>query len=428
MGWAGLSCCCFPEKRRKSQNRKQSPLTSCLHLLRHILQILLARVISPRWRHHGCKLSKKDYLEHKEIMGETVVKKRIASAQQGKDKTTSRDASTKQFPTSSTRKKLRQFLSKLMLLLLAPFVWLYKAILMLGQKDPRDYTPPSMWVARLVAAPFRWLMPTTSFGLENVPTDRPVLFVGNHTLYAWDMTVLAWLLFSQKGIMPRGLADTFHWLIPGHKHFLQYFGAVVGTRENCSLLMEQRKHSLLVYPGGADEVLHTKEHVPYSLIWKERTGFARLAAQHDYEIVTVASVGTEEMFKIWFDLNVSRFLAFISPGDKRSEQGFSVPVPKPYLRPQRVYFKFGRPIRPTGNDDQAIRRPKPPLKHLSLFFKPTARQTHNDTPRSADKKSTCPVPALPSDLLALVTNPPLSLSACDGAVRVQPLALQTTLT
>lgn len=41
---------------------------------------------------------------------------------------------------------------------------------------------------------------------------------------------------------------------------------------------------------------------PYTLFWKERTGFARMAIQHGYSIVPVASVGLEEMIHIACDI------------------------------------------------------------------------------------------------------------------------------
>jgi 1-acyl-sn-glycerol-3-phosphate acyltransferase len=83
---------------------------------------------------------------------------------------------------------------------------------------------------------------------------------------------------------------------------MRYFGTVVGSPEVCSELMDKGE-PILVFPGGAREVLRNKQDDPYTLFWGEvyrsflsqRTGFARMAIKHNYKIVPVASVGISEM-------------------------------------------------------------------------------------------------------------------------------------
>ena len=41
----------------------------------------------------------------------------------------------------------------------------------------------------------------------------------------------------------------------------------------------------------------------YRLVWKQRTGFARLAIEHGYDIIPFGSVGPDEAFDILFDAN-----------------------------------------------------------------------------------------------------------------------------
>lgn len=73
----------------------------------------------------------------------------------------------------------------------------------------------------------------------------------------------------------------------------------------------------------------------------ERAGFALLAAEHGYTIVPVSSVGMEDVFSIWFDLPVSWFFDLVGP----KPRDVTAPVLAPWhFRPQRNYFKFGKPI------------------------------------------------------------------------------------
>jgi len=99
-----------------------------------------------------------------------------------------------------------------------------------------------------------------------------------------------------------------------------------------------REH-ILVYPGGAHEVLKKKSDDKYELKWKQRTGFAKLAIEHNYTIVPVCAVGTNEMLDIITDVPVGWLF-----GGSRGE--LSIPLVKPpsLSKIQRVYFGFGKPI------------------------------------------------------------------------------------
>lgn len=74
-------------------------------------------------------------------------------------------------------------------------------------------------------------------------------------------------LYSRRGIYFRGLADRVHMIVPGWKQFLEWFGAVKGTRAGCRELMESGQ-TILVYPGGGREVMKRKSDPKHSLMWK----------------------------------------------------------------------------------------------------------------------------------------------------------------
>ena len=81
------------------------------------------------------------------------------------------------------------------------------------------------------------------------------------------MSLLIAHLYKKKGIFLRGLADTLHFDLPVWGQILTAAGAVVGTRSTCHALMEAGE-SILVYPGGANEVFKKAGADKYELQWK----------------------------------------------------------------------------------------------------------------------------------------------------------------
>lgn len=207
--------------------------------------------------------------------------------------------------------------------------------------------------------PYRRAVSPVFLGMERIPQQRPLLFVGNHTLGGiLDVPLMARELYVEKGIALRALADHFHYALPVWRDLLDRVGAVEGTPENCAALMEAGE-CVLVFPGGAREVTKRKGE-QYQLIWKQRRGFARLAAAHDCTIVPFSAVGVEDAFDIVLDAD--DFLA--SPaGVLAKALGWRTdlipPITRglagtPLPRPERFYFRFGEPLHPSdfaGEDD-----------------------------------------------------------------------------
>ena len=165
----------------------------------------------------------------------------------------------------------------------------------------------------------------------------------NHVTLGLDVPSLFASIYKATGRLPRALGDTCHFLIPVHCHALRFFGAVPGTPAICSRLMQDGQ-PILVFPGGAREVLRKCGDAPYSLFWGGRMGFARLAVQHGYTIVPVASVGVEDNVRVVLDLDISWFMRLV--GDKRRDVSLPLVCPRLPLSTslQRLYFYFGQPI------------------------------------------------------------------------------------
>jgi len=162
------------------------------------------------------------------------------------------------------------------------------------------FEPPPPETFRWMIGPLRTWFAPKFFGLEYVHPRQPALWVGNHTIYGLiDVSVLATEVYLQRGVFLRGLGDRLHFQLPFWRDTLTRFGVVLGTRENCDRLMQQREH-VIVFPGGGREVFRRKNE-RYKLIWKNRTGFARMAIRHGYPILPFAQVGADDAFDILVD-------------------------------------------------------------------------------------------------------------------------------
>ncbi|ACL04784.1 phospholipid/glycerol acyltransferase [Desulfatibacillum aliphaticivorans] len=193
------------------------------------------------------------------------------------------------------------------------------------------------------------------FGLDNVDPSQPHLFVGNHTIYGvMDAPLYAVALYRETGVFPRGLGDRFHFKIPVWRRFLEKFGVVEGTPENCVRLMKAGD-DILVYPGGGREVCRRKGEI-HNLIWKERYGFARLAIKYGYPILPIASLGPDYAYSIFLDggdvvkSRPGRLLSKIPGLLDLVREGEAIPPLARGLglsvlpRPERFYCYFGRAI------------------------------------------------------------------------------------
>ena len=218
---------------------------------------------------------------------------------------------------------------------------------------------------RLLVDPPRKVLRPHFQGLDRVPDDRPLLFVGNHTLYGVLDIAFFWAeLYEKRGIFLRGLGDHLHFKVPGWRDLLTSLGAVDGTRENCARLMREGE-AVLVFPGGGREVAKRKGE-RYKLVWKDRLGFVRLAAEHGATIVPFASVGVEDALDVVLDADeimASPLGALLRRARVREEVILPIAKgvgPTPIPRPERLYFQLRDPIstaslRGRHDDDDAMR-------------------------------------------------------------------------
>ena len=217
------------------------------------------------------------------------------------------------------------------------------------------FTPPPLKALDKRLRVSRWYFAPRLRGAGNVDPQRPALFVGNHGLYGLiDSPLFMAELYRETGVYPRALGDHFHFQVPGWGPLLTRFGAVDGTPENCKALMESGQH-VLVFPGGAREVAMRKDEA-HKLVWKKRTGVARMAISHGYDIIPFASAGCDYTYDILFDgegfkhsrlgkrvLNNAKVNRFLRDGDLFMPVSRGV-GPTLLPRPEPLWFEIGKPI------------------------------------------------------------------------------------
>lgn len=199
-------------------------------------------------------------------------------------------------------------------------------------------------------------------GLDNLPADGRFLIVGNHTqMSIAEIVLIPYFVRHTLGTQVRPLADRQFGKASGlQADLIAAYGAVVGSPETAGALMREDQ-TILVFPGGGREIAKFKGE-EYQLRWDNRYGFARLAIDHDYPIVTAALVGADDVYTSLFtrDSMFSRLSGWLG---KRvgGPPDMAMPLlrgigPTLVPRPQRMYLRFGPPISsslPEGTDREA---------------------------------------------------------------------------
>lgn len=223
----------------------------------------------------------------------------------------------------------------------------------LPQPDFLSFEAPSREFVDNLSSPFYSYFTPKFLGLDNIDNSRPHFFVGYHTLLSITDIFYITELFLKKNIMLRSLGDSFHFHVPGWSQFWQKMGVVRASRENCSALMAAGEN-VLVFPGGAREAFKRKNE-QYKVNWQNRSGFARMAIEHNYSIIPLASVGWEDAVDILYDADdimstwVGRLLKYTGIAKYIRDGEELPPIVKGMgwtllPRPERLYMSFGEPI------------------------------------------------------------------------------------
>lgn len=193
-------------------------------------------------------------------------------------------------------------------------------------------------------------------GLEHLPRDGRFLLVGNHTQSGTEGFLIPYLVRREVGTLVRPLTDRRFGSMPGPAaDLLAACGATVGSPESAGELM-RHDQTILVFPGGGRELAKFKGE-ENTLRWHGRTGFARIAAEHDYPVVPAGLIGGDDVYRSlttrdgrWGRLSQALAKALGAPDDMAMPLLHGI-GPTLIPRPQRMYLRFAEPIdttRPAG--------------------------------------------------------------------------------
>ena len=161
----------------------------------------------------------------------------------------------------------------------------------LDERDP-DYIRENL--------PGAWMLASFYFradvkGLHNIPSEGPVLLVGNHSggNLTPDTTVFT-LAFTTYFGVERKFYQLAHNLVLAMPmlSFLRKYGTVAAGRSNARKALRTGA-AVLVYPGGDYEV-HRPTWEGDKVDFGGRKGFIKLALEEDVPIVPIVSAGGQE--------------------------------------------------------------------------------------------------------------------------------------
>lgn len=226
--------------------------------------------------------------------------------------------------------------------------------------------PPTGWALELSYLMAKRVLKTRVVGAENIP-NQPCLFVGNHSLFALDGMVIMPIMQKYLNRFPRSMGDKFLFENESTAKFLLERGSVMGHPVVCSALMQAGK-DLLVFPGGAHEAVKPESEL-YSLQWKERYGFVKLAAKHGYTIMPFGLVGPDEFYSHLLEGHelpnsaLGRVLKQIGLLNEETRTDLLPPIPRGSLgtlfpKPQACYLGFGLPIDLSAHQGKTLSKKK----------------------------------------------------------------------
>ncbi|RZF33317.1 hypothetical protein LSTR_LSTR007662 [Laodelphax striatellus] len=131
-------------------------------------------------------------------------------------------------------------------------------------------------------------------GLENVPTDTPALLVYYHGAIPIDLYYVISRIYLIKNRLVHTVADRFLFKIPGFGIISEVMKVIPGTVQTCSSVLKEN-NLLAISPGGVYEAQFGDSY--YSLMWKKRLGFAKVALDAKVPIIPIFTENVREAFR-----------------------------------------------------------------------------------------------------------------------------------
>ncbi|KAK2666066.1 hypothetical protein Ddye_004640 [Dipteronia dyeriana] len=250
-----------------------------------------------------------------------------------------------------------------------------------------DFIPPSTSELNKLHENIRWFIAVPSpvmlstsedgkivRGLSGIPSEGPVLFVGNHMLLGFELIPMITQFIIEKNILLRGISHPLLFVnmrdrFEGAFDLLRLMGAVPLSATNFYKLLSSKSH-VIMYPGGGREALHRKGE-EYKLFWPEQSEFVRMAAKFGAKIIPFGAVGEDDVAQLVLDYNDHIKIPFlenltadgvnINPRSGLSGEVANQDIHTPFFVPKvpgRIYIYFGKPIETTGRKHELRDRNK----------------------------------------------------------------------
>lgn len=131
-------------------------------------------------------------------------------------------------------------------------------------------------------------------GLENIPEDKPVLFIYYHGAIPIDMYYFISKIFLFNSKLIHTVGDRFLFKFPGWSIISDVMKVIPGTVQTCSAILKEG-NMLSISPGGVYEAQFGDSY--YELLWKKRMGFAKVALDAKVSIVPLFTRNVREAFR-----------------------------------------------------------------------------------------------------------------------------------
>jgi len=131
-------------------------------------------------------------------------------------------------------------------------------------------------------------------GLENVPVSQPALIIYYHGAVPVDLYYTVSTLELARSQQINLVGDRFLFHVPGWSTLLEVLKVTPGTVTDCVEVL-RAGHSLMISPGGVREALFGDEN--YSVMWNQRSGFAKVALQANVPIIPMFTKNIREAFR-----------------------------------------------------------------------------------------------------------------------------------
>ncbi|KAL5276766.1 TMEM68.2 family protein [Megaselia abdita] len=131
-------------------------------------------------------------------------------------------------------------------------------------------------------------------GMENLPKTGPALIIFYHGAIPIDMYYFCARVILQKDRLIYTVADRFLFKVPGWSLIADAFHVSPGTVSSCANTLRDG-NLLAISPGGVYEAQFGDHY--YELLWRNRTGFAKVAIESKATIIPFFTENIREGFR-----------------------------------------------------------------------------------------------------------------------------------